>query len=104
MTCPSIATKVTCPECSRVFDLTNETDAAEWGFGHDCDPSYQPGVIRFQAQYSYSNTSLAGQPVWYDRGPATTDYDAARTIILEAIAEDGPNMPETAYRVAFVEE
>lgn len=27
----------TCPECGRVFDLTDEDDAAEWQFGHDCE-------------------------------------------------------------------
>lgn len=27
----------TCPECGRVFDLTDETDAAEWYAGHDCE-------------------------------------------------------------------
>jgi len=26
-----------CPECNRVFDLTNKTDAAEWAYGHDCE-------------------------------------------------------------------
>ena len=26
-----------CPECGRVFDLTDETDAAEWACGHDCE-------------------------------------------------------------------
>lgn len=30
---------VTCPECSRVFDLTLEEDAEEWSFGHDCEES-----------------------------------------------------------------
>jgi hypothetical protein len=29
--------KVKCPECERVFDLTDETDADEWYFGHDCE-------------------------------------------------------------------
>lgn len=29
--------KVRCPECGRVFDLTDPDDAAEWGFGHDCE-------------------------------------------------------------------
>lgn len=29
--------KRTCPECGRVFDLTNEDDAAEWHYGHDCE-------------------------------------------------------------------
>ena len=33
----SIRTKVTCPECNRVFDLTNEQDAEEWAYGHDCE-------------------------------------------------------------------
>ena len=28
---------VTCPECKRVFDLLDETDAAEWACGHDCE-------------------------------------------------------------------
>jgi hypothetical protein len=27
----------TCPECSRTFDLTDPTDAAEWAYGHDCE-------------------------------------------------------------------
>lgn len=26
-----------CPECKRVFDLADETDAAEWACGHDCE-------------------------------------------------------------------
>lgn len=28
-----------CPECGRVFDLTDETDAAEFADGHDCEES-----------------------------------------------------------------
>ena len=32
-----IFTKAKCPECKRVFDLTNESDAGEWGYGHDCE-------------------------------------------------------------------
>ena len=27
----------TCVECGRVFDLFDETDAAEWFYGHDCE-------------------------------------------------------------------
>lgn len=30
-------TKTTCPECKRVFDLTDETDADEFYNGHDCE-------------------------------------------------------------------
>lgn len=26
-----------CRECGRIFDLLDETDAEEWGFGHDCE-------------------------------------------------------------------
>jgi len=26
-----------CPECGRKFDLSNEEDAAEWSYGHDCE-------------------------------------------------------------------
>jgi hypothetical protein len=26
-----------CPECRRVFDLLDPTDAEEWFFGHDCE-------------------------------------------------------------------
>ena len=26
-----------CLECDRVFDLTVETDAEEWTYGHDCE-------------------------------------------------------------------
>ena len=29
--------KAKCPECNRVFDLLNEDDANEWGYGHDCE-------------------------------------------------------------------
>jgi len=27
-----------CPECNRVFDLTNPDDADEFFNGHDCEP------------------------------------------------------------------
>jgi hypothetical protein len=30
-------TTATCPECGRVFDLADETDAEEWAYGHDCE-------------------------------------------------------------------
>lgn len=30
-------TKTQCPECGRVFDLTDEADAEEWTYGHDCE-------------------------------------------------------------------
>lgn len=26
-----------CRECERIFDLTDEDDAAEWFYGHDCE-------------------------------------------------------------------
>ena len=26
-----------CPECDRLFDLLEETDANEWAYGHDCE-------------------------------------------------------------------
>jgi len=26
-----------CVECSRLFDLSDETDSAEWHYGHDCE-------------------------------------------------------------------
>jgi len=26
-----------CGECSRVFDMTNDIDAQEWAYGHDCE-------------------------------------------------------------------
>mgnify|MGYP000117109622 FL=1 len=29
--------KAKCVECGRVFDLLDETDSAEWSFGHDCE-------------------------------------------------------------------
>lgn len=32
-----IQTKAKCVECDRVFDLTNEVDADEWAYGHDCE-------------------------------------------------------------------
>jgi len=35
-----VITTVKCPECERVFDLTNEADADEFYSGHDCE---EPG-------------------------------------------------------------
>ena len=29
--------KVKCPECGRVFDLTDADDANEYAYGHDCE-------------------------------------------------------------------
>lgn len=26
-----------CIECGRVFDMLDEQDANEWGYGHDCE-------------------------------------------------------------------
>ena len=26
-----------CVECHRVFDMTDEIDAQEWNYGHDCE-------------------------------------------------------------------
>lgn len=26
-----------CGECERVFDLSDESDADEWHYGHDCE-------------------------------------------------------------------
>lgn len=32
-----IQTKAKCVECERIFDLTDEVDAEEWAYGHDCE-------------------------------------------------------------------
>ena len=29
--------RVTCVECERIFDLTDEDDAGEFYYGHDCE-------------------------------------------------------------------
>lgn len=34
---PRLPTQSRCVECGRVFDLTNEDDASEWAYGHDCE-------------------------------------------------------------------
>ena len=34
---PAGSTEATCPECSRVFDLTDEEQAEEYAYGHDCE-------------------------------------------------------------------
>lgn len=33
----NIQTKAKCQECERVFDLTDEDEAQEWYYGHDCE-------------------------------------------------------------------
>jgi hypothetical protein len=35
-------TTTKCPECNRIFDLLDETDAQEWHYGHDCEPQPAP--------------------------------------------------------------
>lgn len=35
---PLVRTRARCPECGRVFDLTDEDEANEWYYGHDCEP------------------------------------------------------------------
>lgn len=47
-----MTTLVTCPECRRVFDLLDETDADEWANGHDCEVEDGPGP----------DTNREGQP------------------------------------------
>jgi len=32
-----ISTKARCVECDRVFDLSDDNDANEWSYGHDCE-------------------------------------------------------------------
>lgn len=39
LACPPNLSRSTCRECGRVFDLTDENDAAEWTGGHDCEVS-----------------------------------------------------------------
>jgi len=39
----SIPTKAKCPECWRVFDLTDGQDADEWFYGHDCEGQDEDG-------------------------------------------------------------
>jgi len=34
---PDQSLTLRCPECGRVFDLTNGSDAGEWFYGHDCE-------------------------------------------------------------------
>ena len=31
-----------CPECDRFFDMFDEKDAADWTYGHDCEPVNEP--------------------------------------------------------------
>jgi hypothetical protein len=37
-----LATRATCDECERTFDLTDANDADEWHYGHDCEPAPEP--------------------------------------------------------------
>jgi hypothetical protein len=46
--------KTVCPECDRLFDLLEETDANDWFYGHDCDePIDETGVIYDPTKRSY---------------------------------------------------
>ena len=40
-----------CNECGRVFDLLNETDAEEWGYGHDCEVEPEPQTAYTKLQF-----------------------------------------------------
>ena len=39
-----------CPECDRVFDISNKTDMDEWHHGHDCEApeSHRRKLNRYQ--------------------------------------------------------
>jgi hypothetical protein len=32
-----LAGELRCPECQRVFDFSNATDAGDYALGHDCE-------------------------------------------------------------------
>jgi hypothetical protein len=32
-----LAQRLRCPECNRIFDLSDPTDAQEYAYGHDCE-------------------------------------------------------------------
>jgi len=32
-----LATRATCDECGRTFDLMDEVESNEWHYGHDCE-------------------------------------------------------------------
>jgi len=38
------ALQAKCPECGRVFDLTNAVDVSEWFHGHDCEDNETGGL------------------------------------------------------------
>jgi hypothetical protein len=51
---------VQCPECDRVFDLGNDTDASEWFYGHDCDKGDPDGTAALQALIDSGTWGLEG--------------------------------------------
>ena len=48
----AMRTAIQCPECDRLFDLLDEDQANEWGYGHDCEPN-EHGVITNPDERSY---------------------------------------------------
>lgn len=47
---------VTCVECRRTFDLTDEVQAEEWHFGHDCEEDN----FAEQVEDAYQDSLLEG--------------------------------------------
>jgi hypothetical protein len=43
----------TCVECGRIFDLFDETDAAELAYGHDCETSPEAYTVYDLPYYSH---------------------------------------------------
>lgn len=76
---------VRCPECSRVFDLFDDTDADEWAYGHDCE--------RTPTAMTYEREALRPEEVRYDsieirmhRRSANQAFEQP-VIIVDAAAE-----------------
>lgn len=66
MTGIRVRTRAQCPECLRVFDLLDETDADEWAYGHDCDPdAARDELVNTAVSLDGRPASIAGRQLDY---------------------------------------
>ena len=80
-----IQTKARCSECDRTFDLLDEDEAAEWNYGHDCEP---PATSTYMVQWNMNYEAFSPQ-------------DALRQALgdLAVVASDEPRGP-TGFWIA----
>lgn len=78
----------TCPECGRVFDLTNAVDAEEAAYGHDCEAPARPAPVTHEHAMAV-DTELAR--LWGEEQAVRLTLDRDALYLQHAVGDEVPN-------------